>query len=186
MPKISLEQLEKLIINGYTLVTANTAVDIKVFQQNYDWAEMMLNANRLVVEFWLTLDKMTAKPFYWSSLGVETPASNSFKEAVQYLENRDEIEDLADLIDYYGLPRGKWEEGPWSPPAPITDEDASILGVSPTATRTEILAAAKALGTPEGWAAYSRYNAGYCKGLATQHMCDFILNADGTLTVVNA
>ena len=190
MPYVKKQTLDDIIAAGNVLVFANTAADVRVLQIWRKWLERKLKTGSIAIEMWNTLDEMTAKPFYWSSFGVTTPACESFSEAIGNLPDsykktdkmHDKMHKLADLIGSYGIPKGQWPMGKWAPPAPITAEDAEALGVDPaTATRTDILAAAKKTGNLE---AYSRYNVGYSTGLARQHMCDGILNANGTITVI--
>lgn len=175
------ETLEELAREGYTLVIANTAIDVKHFQEDPTWVESMLNKKQLIIEMWLTLDQMTAKPFYWSSFGVETPASASFEEAVSYLPDAEKVLALADIIDHYGIPRGKWTQGAYTAPTPLSIEDSGTLGVDTMATRTEILKAAQQINKMH---IYDRYNVGYCRGLATQHRCDYMLCTDASLAKI--
>ena len=175
------EQLDELF-PYHQIAVANTAVDIEIFQQNLEWFEEQLENGTIVVEMWNTLDEMTAKPFYWSSCGIETAASDSFEKAVMDLPNGADILDLADLIEYYGIPKGQWKQGPWSPPAPLNNEHAAILGVNPqTATRTDILAAAKAKNRMD---IYDEYNIGYNRGLTKQHLCDGIILSNGNFACI--
>lgn len=177
MPFVEMAKLEGLIKADNVLVFTNTAVDVSLLLDNPGWTEQMLKDGKIIIELWQTLDQMTSKTFYWSSSKRETPACDSFEKAIGYMPNSDAIRHLAKLVNTYGIPKGNWKMGPWTPPVPITKEDANALGVNPeTATRSDILAAAMKTGNME---AYIRFNVGYCYGLATQHCCDAILTPEG-------
>lgn len=178
---VSKEQLQQLVKSGNTLAIANTVVDVKVFQDNPEWVEYLLSKGKLVIEMWLTLDQMVAKPFYWSSRGIETSAAPSFLDAIASLPEPDGILDMAVLVDKYSIPKGSWKMGPYSAPAPLPLEDAEHLGISVHSTRTEILKAAK---ERDKMYLYDAFNRGYCRGLAIQHCCNAILNTDGTVTEI--
>lgn len=179
--ELRLEQLQELI-QHHQIAVANTAIDIAIFQQNQEWLEEQLENGTIVIEMWNTPDEMTAKPFYWSSCGIETPASASFEEAVMNLPNGADILDLCELVDYYAIPKGEWKQGEWAPPAHISAEHAQILGIDPlTATRTDILAAAKAKNRMD---IYDAYNLGYNRGLCKQHLCDGIILSTGSFALI--
>lgn len=178
---ISKEQLQALVEQGNTLVISNTAVDVKVFQDNPAWVEKLLIKGQLIIECWVSLDEMTAKPFFWSSRGIETPASSSFLDAVLKLPEHNSIVDIAALVDTYGIPRGSWKMGPYRSPAPIPLEDANHLGIEVTTNRTLVLRAAKARNKMH---IYDSFNRCYCSGLASQHCCSHMLNTDGSVTKV--
>lgn len=190
MPFVKKQTLDDIIAAGNVLVFSNAAADVRVLQIWSKWTERMLKNGSIVIEMWNTLDEMVGKDFYWSSFGVTTPMCKSIDEAIGILPDtykktdnmHSKMRKLVKLIGSYGIPKGQWPMGKWAPPAPITAEDAEALGINPeTATRTDILAAARKTGNLE---AYSRYNVGYSTGLARQHMCTGILNADGSIAVI--
>ena len=164
------------IDEGNFLVMANTACDVKLFQNQTDWFEEMLEQHKIIIEIWATPDQMVSKPFYWSSAGVQTAAAASLEEAVCDLHNATSIIDVAKLVEYYGIPRGAWACGTYAPPTPLNQLIADKLGVPVTATRTEVLAAAKANNL---LTEYDEYNVAYNTALARQHYCDAILTTTG-------
>ena len=181
MPFFEKAKVEGLINAGNVLVFTTTAVDVSLLRDNLGWTEQMLKDGKIIIELWQTLDQMTAKPFYWSSAKLETPACNSFEKAIGYMLKSDAIRHLANLVNTYGIPKGNWKMGPWTPPVPITKKDADALGVNPeTATRSDILAAAMKTGNLEP---YTIFNAMYCYGLATQHCCDAILTPEELIII---
>ena len=175
------EVLEKLIAEGNTLVIANTAVDVKLFQEDPDWLEDCLIRNQIVIEIWATPDEMVSKPFFWSSCNQESPVANSLKDAVKDLPNADAIMQIAELVMDYGIAKGDWPAGQWAPAEPITPATAKVLGLSENATRTEVLSAARAKNRMD---LFDSYNVGYNKGIAMQHLCHNILNSDGSTTEI--
>ena len=193
MKGVSIDMLNHLISVGFKLCFTNTVVDIGIIRDNPDWFESQLKAGTVFIECWSSepglspaaaLDEMTAKAFYWSSFDITTAPAMCFEAVYAKLPkaDRESLDRIARLVIDYGLPKGSWPMGQWTKPTPISAEDAEALGVDPnTATRTEILSAATKTGA---WEAYSRYNAGYCSGLARQHCCQGILNANGTITVL--
>ena len=212
MQIITIDILNDIISAGNKLCFTNTVVDIKLIRDNPDWFKQQLKAGTIFIECWSTqkiaspadtLDEMVAKPFFWSSFNFETQPCTSFKDVpaqlsalahdfsssltisayAQYaLENWEYVEKVANLVIKYGLPKGKWPMGKWLKPLPISEADAAELGVEPTiATRTEILKAASKTGK---WEPYTRYNIGYCKGIASQHCCTGILTANGAISVI--
>ena len=175
------EVLERLIAEGKQLVIANTALDVRVFQENIDWFEDQLAEGKINIEIWNTPDEMVSKEFFWSSCNMTSKPSTDLYEAVENFPNKEAILDLADLLLVYGMPKGDWVMGPWAPPAPLSSEIAEALGISASSTRTEVLDAAM---SKNRFDLFNIYNAGYCNGLALQHNCDEILNVDGSLTTV--
>ena len=175
--------LNKLIEDGHTLVIANTAIDVACFQENADWFEDQLKKGSIVIQIWLTPDQMVAKNFFWSSVQKETPAAESFAEAVVDLQNKDALLQIANLVNKYGIPKGDWPAGKWSAPEPLSKEVADGLVISEAATRTEVLLAAQKCDRMD---LFDKYNVGYVRGLAIQHLCDVILKCDGTLAEVNS
>lgn len=176
------EMLERLIRYGYIIVTANAAIDIGIFQKNQGWFENCLRSGKIVIENWLTPDEMVRKPFFWSSCSQSTSPAVTLEDAVKDLPNAADILDVTELVKTYGIPKDQWPKGPWSPPAPLSAEVASKLGLDPaTATRTDVLAAAKASHMMN---AFDDYNVGYNRGLATQHRCNFIINSNGSVTEI--
>lgn len=163
------------------LVIANTMLDVKAFQENPTWVKEMLQKGELVIEIWATPDEMTAKDFYWSSIGAETKAASSFEEAMKALPEAEAeaIKNLVALLDEYGIPKGEWKAGAWSKPEPLSEEAQEALGLTEAATRTEVLNACQEADRMD---LFNEYNAGYNRGLATQHMCSAILNIDGSIT----
>ena len=110
-----------------------------------------------------------------------TPAA-TLEDAIEDLPNAADILDVADLVDIYGIPKGEWTTGPWTPPAPLSHEAANKLGLNAeTATRTDVLEAAK---KSDMMNVFDEYNVGYNRGLATQHCCSGIINSDGTVTEI--
>ena len=175
------EAMDKLINEGYTLIVANTAVDIAVFQENPDWFEDHLANDEIIIEIWNTPVEMVSKPFFWSSCQMESPAAATLEEALQELPNRDSIMQIVDLVMEYGIAKGDWPAGQWAPPEPITPAVAKVLGLTEAATRTEVLNAANAIGRRD---LFDAYNVGYTKGVAMQHLCTEILNCDGSTTEI--
>lgn len=175
------EVLERLMTDGYQLVIANTALDVRLFQENLDWFEEHLQEGSINIEIWNTPDEMVAKPFFWSSCNITSEPSHDLYEAVEDFPNVEAILDIADMISVYGIPKGDWVMGPWAPPAPLSAEIAEQLGISESSTRTEVFNAAM---NKNRFDLFNIYNTGYCNGLALQHNCDAILNVDGSLTEV--
>lgn len=168
--------LQNLIDEGHTIVIANTAVDVGIFQSNPVWFEDMLDLGYIVIEIWDTPNDMTKKNFYWSSRSLTTQAADTFAEAIATLPDNEDIMKVAELVNKYGLPRGSWKCGTYAPPAPLQEDIAAKLGVPVSATRTEVLAAAMKTGELE---AYDTYNVKYNTALARQHFCDAVITSDG-------
>lgn len=177
------EVLNRLIAEDHQLVIANTALDVRVFQENLDWFEDMLQEGYIDIEIWNTPDEMVAKPFFWSSCNMTSEPSKDLYSAVEGFPNAEAILDIADLVQDYGWEKGTWPMGPWAPPAPLSPEIAEQLGISESSTRTEVMDAAM---SKNRFDLFNIYNAGYCNGLALQHNCDVILNVDGSLKEVTA
>ena len=178
LPFVSLETLEALAQNN-VLVIANTAIDVKLFQENFEWVDEKLKKGQLVIEMWNTLDEMVKKAFFWSSCNIETPACDSFEEAASYLPNTQQVLNLAELVKVYGIPKGQWPIGcEYEPPAPLTEAEANYLGIPVDSTRTAILAAAR---EQNKMRTYDEYNARYCKIIAKQHTSKYILCSDGVV-----
>lgn len=174
------KDFERLIDAGHILVFTNTVIDIPAMQQHPGFLEEMIMDGQAVIEIWSQPAQMVSKPFFWSSCGVETAPAECLEDAVVGLPNGEDILVVAELMDLWGLERGQWEEGEYSKPAPLSAEIATALNLdASTATRTAVLAAAKAAGRMD---LFDQYNVGYCRGLAVQHMCQGILNSDGTVT----
>ena len=143
-----------------------------------------------IIEMWNTLDEMVAKPFYWSSLGIETVASPSFSTITYSLPPRfkAKIRELAKLINQYGIPKGSWPQAEFvSFEKPLSNKNARKLGIKPDATRTEIFK--KLLKTPKSnikeyrdlLDIYEKYNMVYCMNLAKQHCCNCLLTPGGAI-----
>ena len=102
------------------------------------------------------------------------------KDAVEDLPNGADILDVADLVEAYGIEKGKWPMGKWVPPTPLSADIAKQLGLdASTATRTDVLNAAKKADLMK---VFDAYNIGYNRGLALQHNCEGIINSDGSVT----
>ncbi len=172
-------KLNRLIKGGYTLVIPNTAVDVACFQRNPEWLRDQLQNGSIVIQMWMTPDEMVKKAFFWSSCQLSTQPADCFEDAIENLPNWDGIMMVKELMLRYGLSKEQWEPGQWAAPEPMNDEQKEILGVPDGATRTDILAACKFTGHME---IFDSYNAGYNRGLATQHHCGYLLNIDGELT----
>lgn len=173
--------LQGLIDAGNTIVIANTAVDVAVFQNNIDWLREKLKEKSIIIEIWHTVQEMISKPFYWSSRFKETPASDDFKEAIKALEDYDKIIAVAELLDKFGLNKGEWKCGEYVNPTPISKENADKLGVDVNATRTDILIAARSKGLFD---VYDDFNVQYCSNLAHQHYCEGIITSKGRYKVL--
>ena len=174
------EHLEHIIANGMTVVTANTAIDVALFQENQHWFEKMLIHQHIIIEIWHMPDEMVSKPFYWSSCSQETAAAETLFDAVEDLPNGADILDVADLVEAYGIEKGKWPMGKWVPPTPLSADIAKQLGLDASmATRTDVLNAAKKANLMK---VFDAYNIGYNRGLALQHNCEGIINSDGSVT----
>lgn len=167
-----------LINQGYQFVIANTIMDVKVFQQNFPWIEFALRKKYLLIEIWNTPDEMTSKEFHWSSCGITTPASGSFEEAIDGLPNKNEILAIKKLVEKFGIPKGKWEQGTYSAPKELSAQAAATLGISPTKNRTDVLLACKSQNRMD---IFDEFNIGYVEGLAHQHMCGKMLLTDGSV-----
>lgn len=178
---VSKETLEALINTGHTLVIANTAIDVAVFQENINWFEKQLATNHVVIEIWNTPDEMTTKTFYWSSCSQLTSPAESLEEAVKNLPNAENILSVAKLVNTYGIPKGSWPMGQWAAPLPLSADIAQQLHLNEGATRTDVLAAAQKLSRMD---LFDKFNMGYVAGLAKQHTCTAILNSDGTITEI--
>jgi hypothetical protein len=177
---LSKEDFEQVIYNGDTLIIANTVIDVKVFQDNIDWFESRLQDSSIIIEIWNTPNEMVQKHFFWSSCQLATESADDLETAVQSLPNGEAILKVAILVDYYGIPKGSWKMGAWAPPAPLSAEIAEALEIDPaTVNRSDVMTAAQRKGRMD---LFDEYNVGYNKGLAKQHMCDAILNSDGTYT----
>lgn len=177
--QLTMADFIKLTNEGYTLVTTNTVCDIKPFQDKVDAFREMVEAGVLVIERWLEPNQMTKKNFYWSSCGIETMPNQTFANAISILPNKNQIMALVGIMQVYGLAKGEWPQGEWSPPAPMDAEMAEILGLHIDATRTEVLSAAKAIGRKD---LFDRFNLSYSRGIALQHKCKYLLNSDGSVT----
>lgn len=177
----AMETMDKLINEGYTLIVANTAVDITVFQENPEWFEDHLLNDNIIIEIWDTPDQMVKKPFFWSSCQLTSEPAATLEEALKDLPNGNAIIAIANLVNKYGIAKGDWPAGQWAPPEPITPAVAKVLGLTEAATRTEVLNAAKAIDRLD---LFSAYNVGYTKGIAMQHLCTEILNCDGSTTEI--
>lgn len=176
---LCIKQIGHLVAQGYTIVMANTVVDSKLFQDNADLLEDYLQNGCIVIEDW-NLSTMCSKQFFWSSSSMATEPAESLDEAIAGLPNANKIANLAYLVRIYGIPRGQWTQGPWTPPAPINLTTVKTLGLHSTAvTRTDVLVAAMASNRMD---LFDEYNRGYCHGLATQHCCVGIINSNGTIT----
>lgn len=174
------DTLTRLMKEGHTIVVANTVADMRVFQMHIMWFEEMVCSKKIIIEVWNTPDEMVAKPFYWSSLMTETPASTSLRDAVSAFQKAPEIIEIANIIDLYGIKKGNWKMGPWAPPENLTEAAATELGIpKDTDNRTVILQTAKKVDKMD---VFDAFNFGYNRGLATQHCCDAILNTDGSYT----
>lgn len=190
---LTIDRLDNLVAAGCKLCFTNTVVDIATIRKNPDWFEQQLKSGTAFVECWSSeaglspaaaLDEMTSKAFYWSSFDITTAPAMCFEAVYAKLpkKDREAVDRIARLVIDYGLPKGSWPMGQWTKPTPISAEDAKALGVDPdTATRTEILAAARKTMQMD---VYSRYNVGYCTGIARQHCCQGILNSNGTISVL--
>lgn len=175
------DAMDRLIQQGYTLVIPNTAVDVKAFQDNTEWLHKQLETGTIVIQLWMTPDEMVSKAFTWSSCGETTQPSACLEDAIENLPNWEGILQVAALMERYGLSKEEWNPGQWSKPEPLGKEQQETLGVPDGATRTEILAACKFTGHME---MFDEYNAGYNRGLATQHHCTLIMNTDGNVTAL--
>ena len=179
---LTIEAIDDLILKGYVVVTSNTAVDINIFQMNQAWLESHLEYSNIIIEMWQTPDEMVHKNFFWSSCSKMTSPAVTLEDAIEDLPNAADILDVADLVDIYGIPKGEWTTGPWTPPAPLSHEAASKLGLNAeTATRTDVLEAAKKADMMD---VFDAYNVIYNIGLATQHCCEGIIKTDGSLHVM--
>lgn len=176
-----IDVLQRLIQNQNMLVIANTILDVKAFQESIDWVEEMLKNGHMSIEIWSTPDEMVAKPFFWSSAGIETSAANSLEEAISNLPNKVKIMALKELLDEYGIQKADWPKGQWAPPEPISEEIKEVLGLNELTTRTEILHACKKAHRMD---LFDSYNVGYNRGLASQHTCGGILNSNGTVECI--
>ena len=179
---ISKNQIEDIIAAGNQIVVSNTAIDIKLFQENQHWFSKLVIDQNIIIEMWNTFDEMTSKSFYWSSLQITSPACQSFEEVIRFLPNYHQILDLSYMINMYALQKGHWIEGKPFEPIILTKVEENFLGIdSSTATRTQMLLAAK---RKNHMASYYKYNLEYCIRLARQHMCDAVLNDDGRITII--
>lgn len=176
---ICVKQIGHLVAQGYTIVMANTIVDSTLWQRHPETLEDYLQNGCVIVEDW-NLDTMCSKQFFWSSCSMTTEPSETLDEAIAGLPNATAISKVSYLVRIYGIPRGRWSEGPWSPPEPINLTTVKTLGLSSTAAdRTEVLLAAQKASRMD---LFDEYNRGYCRGLATQHHCQGIINSNGTIT----
>lgn len=171
-------KLNRLIKDGYTLVIPNTAVDVECFQRNAEWLRDQLKEGNIVIQMWMSPDEMVKKPFTWSSCQLTTQPAECFETAIESLPNWEGIMMVKELMEQYGLSKEEWEPGQWAAPEPLAKEQQEILGAPDCATRTDILAACQFTGHME---IFDEYNAGYNRGLATQHHCGYLLNIDGSL-----
>lgn len=177
---LTMENIVALISSGYDIVTANTFADMRPVQENLELAESLLVNGYIIIEIWDTPNNMVREKFFWSSCNHQTEAAETLEEAVKDLPNCGEIVAAAYLVEEYGIPKGKWPQGQWVPPAPLSEETAKQLGLDPTtATRTDVLIAAKAANLMN---VFDAYNVEYCRGLSIQHHCVGIINSDGTVT----
>lgn len=167
-----------IVRHGSQFVIANTILDVKAFQENIPLLEMALREKYIVIEIWNTPDEMTSKEFFWSSCQMTTPASASFIEAIASLPNKNEILAIKSLIEKYGIPKGKWEQGKYSGPKELSAEAATILGIEPTTNRTKVLLACK---DQDRMDIFDEFNLGYNAGIAHQHLCDKMLLTDGSI-----
>ena len=167
--------LQEIIDDGHILVTSNHIVDIECFQKNPKWVEKKLWNGELVIELWDDFNKMTSKNFYWSSREVETPASTSFEEAISTLKNPNEIHNIVKLAKIYGIPKGCWEMGGYTPPLKIP-RIFKELNLPINATRTDVLKEAK---TKNAMELYTEYNASKIRYFAMQHNCIGLVNNFG-------
>lgn len=173
-----LRELDRMVANDYHLIIANTILDVKAFQMYQKWVESHLNSGNISIEIWNTPDEMVSKPFYWSSAKMWTDSAKTLEEAVAELPNRQKILSLRDLLDRYGIPRGKWEQGPYNPLSEDAQTVLRLLGLPLTATRTEVLEACK---KTDRMKQFEVYNLEYNKVLACQHLCTHVFCSDGTL-----
>ena len=175
--------LKNLINDGHQLVIPNTVLDVKCFQENPQWVMGVLESKDLVIQIFMAPAQMVSKPFFWSSCGQETQAADSFEEAIKDLPNKNDILAVKELMDKYGIPKGEWEMGQWAPAEPLWEEARVTLGLdeADSKNRTAVLEACRKADRMD---IFDVYNVGYNKGLACQHMCQFILNSDGTLAEI--
>lgn len=175
-----LEVLQNLIENKHKLVIANTAIDVLCFQKDPEWLEDQLEDGTVSIEIWHTPDEMVSKPFFWSSFFAETQAAESLEEAIAGLDNEEAILDLANIIYEYGIPEGQWYAEEISP-AELSDEMAAGLAIDEASTRSKVLEAAIIADRME---LFEQYTVHYIKCLANQHICDAIINCDGSITKI--
>lgn len=170
--------LKDLFGSGYVAVVSDAAVDIRDFQDAIGWTEEQIEEGRLIVEaFYDSLDCLTEKPFTWSSRNVTTPEAISFHEATKamtFFQKR--IELLADLIDRSCLERDEWIKVRPAFDVKLSKKAMEVLGLSETATRTEVLKAAKIAKRMD---LFCEFNFNYENAMARQHDCKYVLTEYG-------
>ena len=177
---LQMSKIVALISLGYDIVTSNTFADMRPVQEHLELAESLLLRNDIIIEIWDMPTDMVQKKFFWSSCNRTSEPAETLEEAVKDLPNCGEIVAAAYLVEEYGIPKGKWPQCQWVPLAPLSAENAKQLGLDcATATRTDVLIAAKAANLMN---VFDAYNVEYCRGLAAQHDCEGIVNSDGTVT----
>lgn len=166
---------------NYTLVVGHTAFDIPAFSDNPEAFEEMVRNHSIIIENFLPIDAVTAKNFYWSSRDIETPACETFEAALEFLPNNEGIKAVAKIVTELGLGPDQWEKGPWLDFAPVSEKIIAELGIDPnSATRTAVLAAARAANKLELFSEYDR--TAQVPALTSQHLCIGFADVDGSVT----
>lgn len=168
--------LEDFFEKGFTVVSAETAVDIRGFHGNHFWLKQHIVQDHIIIEaFYPDFDSLTAKAFTWSSMnGLTTQASSSFVNAIRGVPAETEIAQLRDVIDKYCIEKEKWIVGrpPYQASGELSTEIQAFLNLPDGATRTDILAAAKKQNRMD---LFDKFNLHYVEGLARQHGCQYVL-----------
>ena len=175
--------LEKHIEEGRIIVAADTAIDMLAFRKSPDWVRDKANNGTLRIERWYeSFNSLTAKPFKWSSIGVTTKGSESFDLAIANLEEAEEFCRLRDVLEEVGIKKADWFNGKTLyDPVRLTFVQQCILGLPEESTRTEIWERAKELHRMD---VFDECNVRYCRNIALQHECPFMLSSYGSVLVV--
>ena len=169
-----LGRLSALVDEGHTLVAAETAIDMGVFVEYAEWFLHWYKEGHFVVEIF---NKTGPIGFFHKDNGVEMsslfgeiiPYCETFEDFLDHIskENREAYMYAWEVLNHVATPRGEWEEGKWEGNTPLTQQEAEELGVSVTATRTEVFAACRQLKKDFG-----PFNNHYTENLRNQHRCD--------------
>lgn len=180
---MQLRSFKQAIDMGWTLVVNDTAVNMRVLLFNQDWFEEELKLGRVRIQkFYSSIDKMVEKPFHWGTFGIDTPACDSMEECLKnhfHIEEAKRVQGMCDLIERYGIGKENWKQD--FTPEPLADEYCDILGLSPKATRSQVLGNCKKMDRMD---IFEEFDKGYVRGMARQHGCESYMEKNGELVSV--